>query len=66
MSTEKKTPQIHEKPDTHPKPVQGAPVADAAKSKTADTQEVGGYKEAGLPEPTRFGDWEVKGRCSDF
>ena len=29
-------------------------------------KEVGGFKDAGLPEPTRFGDWEVKGRCSDF
>lgn len=25
--------------------------------------EIGGPKG---PEPTRFGDWEVKGRCSDF
>lgn len=26
-------------------------------------QEIGGPKG---PEPTRFGDWERKGRCSDF
>ena len=26
-------------------------------------QEVGGYDG---PEPTRFGDWEHKGRCTDF
>lgn len=26
-------------------------------------QEFGGY--AG-PEPTRYSDWEIKGRCSDF
>jgi hypothetical protein len=26
-------------------------------------KEVGGPKG---PEPTRYGDWEVKGRCSDF
>ena len=26
-------------------------------------EEVGGQKG---PEPTRFGDWEKKGRCSDF
>lgn len=25
--------------------------------------EIGGPKG---PEPTRYGDWEVKGRCSDF
>ncbi|MBX2833636.1 MAG: DUF1674 domain-containing protein [Micavibrio sp.] len=28
--------------------------------------EHGGFKSAGLKEPTRYGDWEVKGRCSDF
>ncbi len=26
--------------------------------------EVGGFEKR--PEPTRFGDWEVNGRCSDF
>lgn len=26
-------------------------------------EEVGGPKG---PEPTRYGDWEVNGRCSDF
>ncbi len=26
-------------------------------------REVGGPKG---PEPTRYGDWEVKGRCTDF
>ena len=29
-------------------------------------KEHGGYEAEGLPEPTRYGDWEVKGRCSDF
>lgn len=30
-------------------------------------QEWGGPRRGGrLPEPTRFGDWERKGRCSDF
>ena len=33
---------------------------------TAPEDEKGGYKDSDLPEPTRFGDWEVKGRCSDF
>ncbi len=32
--------------------------------------EIGQNKEVGLkvkgPEPTRFGDWERKGRCTDF
>lgn len=27
------------------------------------TKEIGGPQG---PEPTRFGDWEQKGRCSDF
>ena len=27
------------------------------------SKEFGGPKG---PEPTRFGDWEIKGRCSDF
>ena len=31
------------------------------------TKEWGGPRRGGrLPEPTRFGDWERKGRCSDF
>ena len=29
-------------------------------------KEIGGFDDAGLPEPTRYNDWEVKGRCSDF
>lgn len=32
-------------------------------AKTPDTGEVGGPKG---PEPTRYGDWEKKGRCIDF
>jgi hypothetical protein len=31
-----------------------------------DQREIGGFKDQNLPEPTRYGDWEVKGRCSDF
>ncbi|MDH5722182.1 MAG: DUF1674 domain-containing protein [Alphaproteobacteria bacterium] len=31
----------------------------------SDTEkEIGGFEKR--PEPTRFGDWEVNGRCSDF
>lgn len=38
------------------------------KQKETDHQEkeIGGYKDNNLPEPTRYGDWEVGGRCSDF
>lgn len=35
-------------------------------SMDAPSDEKNGYKDLNLPEPTRFGDWEVKGRCSDF
>ncbi|NIZ00591.1 DUF1674 domain-containing protein [Thalassospira lucentensis] len=37
--------------------------AKAAKEAAAKQREIGGPKG---PEPTRFGDWENKGRCIDF
>lgn len=48
-----------------------APEADEGTAKTPPVteppakmpKEIGGPKG---PEPTRYGDWEVKGRCSDF
>ncbi len=39
------------------------PNAKPAGPGTAAPREIGGPKG---PEPTRYGDWEVKGRCSDF
>ena len=33
------------------------------KNKNKKVKEIGGPKR---PEPTRYGDWEVKGRGSDF
>lgn len=59
------------KPTETPAPATPRP-ADSAKAdqtKAKPTQastkegEIGGPKG---PEPTRFGDWEQKGRCSDF
>ena len=35
-------------------------------AKEAPSDEKGGFKDVGLLEPTRYDDWEVKGRCSDF
>ncbi len=35
----------------------------AAKDPPARPREIGGPKG---PEPTRYGDWEVGGRCTDF
>lgn len=37
---------------------------EAAKGKPV--REIGGFADKKLPEPTRYGDWEVGGRCSDF
>lgn len=43
---------------TPPKPTEAE-----AKTTPAKPKEIGGPKG---PEPTRFGDWEQKGRASDF
>nr|WP_211106507.1 succinate dehydrogenase assembly factor 4 [Nitrospirillum iridis] len=53
---------------THVAPTAAAPEtqperAKAEVSKAVPVREIGGP--AG-PEPTRYGDWERKGRCSDF
>jgi len=40
-------------PDAAPKPVPAA----------STEREIGGPKG---PEPTRYGDWETNGRCTDF
>jgi hypothetical protein len=53
------TPQDIPKPD-------GAKSPDATKRpqpEPAKPREIGGPKG---PEPTRYGDWEVNGRCTDF
>jgi hypothetical protein len=43
------------------------PVAEAASTADAEiaprVREIGGRKG---PEPTRYGDWEMNGRCIDF
>lgn len=42
---------------------------EIAKAKLPPTPETEAPEETGGPkglEPTRFGDWEVNGRCSDF
>jgi hypothetical protein len=53
-------------------PPQDIPASDAAKSpkpkiepqpQPPKPREIGGPKG---PEPTRYGDWEVNGRCTDF
>jgi hypothetical protein len=54
----------NKKPSTESKKPKKNALKTAAK--TTAEKEIGGFKDAGLEEPTRFGDWEVKGRCSDF
>jgi hypothetical protein len=46
-----------EKPEPTPEP------AEKPAAKPAKTAEIGGRKG---PDPTRYGDWEVNGRCVDF
>ncbi|UKJ74151.1 DUF1674 domain-containing protein [Azospirillum brasilense] len=64
--TETKTtspaPQDTPKPDT-PKPDAETTPETGAKGPEQMPGEIGGPQG---PEPTRFGDWEFKGRCSDF
>jgi hypothetical protein len=48
-------------PQDIPKP---APLnSEEAKPEPPKPREIGGPKG---PEPTRYGDWEVNGRCTDF
>ena len=44
-----------------PPPEEPGPAEDAAQPRRP--REIGGPKG---PEPTRYGDWEVGGRCTDF
>ncbi len=51
---------MSDKTDTTPPVPSDAPTVDG---KAPPPPEVGGPKEA---DPTRYGDWTVKGRCIDF
>lgn len=50
------------------KPSTETPETDKNPGETTKTLsgEKNGFADLGLKEPTRFGDWEVRGRCSDF
>ena len=59
--TEKVTPESQK--TNHPvKVVKPADLSSKVNSRNIE-KEFGGYDG---PEPTRFGDWEHKGRCTDF
>jgi len=60
----KKTPigKLDEQPTSHPAQ-EKEPLPAWPNNKNPHTGEVGGPKG---PEPTRYGDWERKGRVSDF
>jgi hypothetical protein len=47
-------------PEEHLPPM---PLPDAQPAPAASCEEIGGREG---PEPTRFGDWELRGRCIDF
>jgi hypothetical protein len=49
-------------PDVNPSNARKVPGA-GQKDRPAKPREIGGPKG---PEPTRYGDWEVGGRCTDF
>lgn len=54
--------EIKNSPDLNPP--EASKVPDTAKNDApAKPREIGGPKG---PEPTRYGDWEVGGRCTDF
>ena len=46
-----------------PKPAAAAQAQPKPAEKAEKPKEIGGPKG---PEPTRYGDWEIKGRCIDF
>jgi hypothetical protein len=53
-----------QEPRTAPKaPAEGTRPAAEPPAKTPPAKEIGGR---GGPEPTRYGDWEINGRCVDF
>jgi hypothetical protein len=66
MTDQKNSPDLNPAPAPKvPGPVEnalGMPEA-AQKDVPARPREIGGPKG---PEPTRYGDWEVGGRCTDF
>ena len=55
MNEKKPSPQIQEMQKT---------LSDEGVDSVSDVKEIGGFENR--LEPTRYGDWDVNGRCSDF
>lgn len=63
-------PKKNHDPDAVPEPADQTDATDVTDNKVVDWQrpetwprEIGGNRG---PEPTRYGDWESNGRCTDF
>jgi hypothetical protein len=56
------SPPVAGREPASPEPSEEAPALPQGRTKAA-VAEIGGPKG---PEPTRYGDWERNGRCSDF
>ena len=63
MKTPDQTPHSGDAPAPRENVAEADPSSIESDPDTATTREIGGPK--GL-EPTRYGDWERKGRCVDF
>ncbi len=46
-----------------PQEPSATPAPEAGEDKNPLPEEIGGSKK---PEPTRYGDWEIGGKCVDF
>ncbi len=60
---------MHKKTSLKPLETEEALAKPASKQATANDSDAGNVKEYGGPkglEPTRYGDWEKNGRCTDF
>ncbi|HEX3970352.1 MAG TPA: DUF1674 domain-containing protein [Stellaceae bacterium] len=60
MADPRPEPNPASKPNATTEP---APKPAPAPAPAGSEREIGGPKG---PEPTRYGDWEINGRCSDF
>jgi hypothetical protein len=54
---------VGKNPDTTPESTAPRPAPEKPAAPKPKVEEIGGPKG---PEPTRYGDWEVNGRVSDF